>query len=108
MPRGAQLDAPGVLHHVMVQGIERWPIFQEGRDRTDFVARLADLSGILLRGTGAGHGKSAESEIRTAVRMLSACSASATVSVRQPIPLETPQAGRDRAAPLPPWPRSAR
>lgn len=108
MARGARLDAPGVLHHVMVRGIERRPIFQDDRDRTDFVTRLADLGGIRLRGTTAGHGKSAESEIGTAVRRLSACSASATVSVRQPIAPETPQAGRDPAAPLPPWPRSAR
>lgn len=58
MPRGAQLDAPGVLHHVMVRGIERRPIFQDGRGRTDFVARLADLGGIPLRGSGAWDEKS--------------------------------------------------
>ena len=45
MPRGPRLDAPGVLHHVMVRGIERWPIFRDDRDRRDFVARLATLTG---------------------------------------------------------------
>lgn len=44
MPRGPRLDAPGVLHHVMVRGIERRPIFRDDRDRTDFVARLAALA----------------------------------------------------------------
>lgn len=44
MPRGPRLDAPGVLHHVMVRGIERRPIFRDDRDRRDFVARLAALA----------------------------------------------------------------
>jgi len=43
MPRQARLDAPGVLHHVMVRGIERTTIFRDDRDRGDFVARLAAL-----------------------------------------------------------------
>lgn len=43
MPRGPRLDAPGVLHHVMVRGIERRPIFRNETDREDFVARLAAL-----------------------------------------------------------------
>ena len=43
MPRGPRLDAPGVLHHVMVRGIERRPLFRDDRDRRDFVARLAAL-----------------------------------------------------------------
>ncbi len=41
MPRGARLDAPGALHHVMVRGIERSRLFRDDRDRADFVARLA-------------------------------------------------------------------
>ena len=41
MPRQARLDAPGVLHHVMVRGIERRVIFRDDADRADFVARLA-------------------------------------------------------------------
>jgi len=43
MPRQARLDAPGVLHHVMVRGIERRAIFRDEVDRADFVARLAAL-----------------------------------------------------------------
>jgi len=43
MPRLARLDAPGVLHHVIIRGIERRSIFRDGNDRDDFVARLADL-----------------------------------------------------------------
>jgi hypothetical protein len=37
MPRGPRLDAPGVLHHVMVRGLERRAIFRDTRDRRDFV-----------------------------------------------------------------------
>jgi putative transposase len=44
MPRGPRLDAPGVLHHVMVRGLERRPIFRDDRDRADFVRRLAALA----------------------------------------------------------------
>ena len=44
MPRGPRLDAPGVLHHVMVRGIERRPIFRDTKDRADFLARLAALA----------------------------------------------------------------
>lgn len=43
MPRQARLDAPGVLHHVMVRGLERQLIFREDVDRADFLARLAAL-----------------------------------------------------------------
>ncbi len=44
MPRGLRLDAPGVLHHVMVRGIERRAIFRTDTDREDFVAHLAALA----------------------------------------------------------------
>ncbi|MGE5849055.1 MAG: transposase [Candidatus Methylomirabilota bacterium] len=44
MPRGPRLDAPDVLHHVMVRGIERRAIFREDADRTDFVTRVAALA----------------------------------------------------------------
>ncbi|MFZ5877131.1 MAG: transposase [Nitrospirota bacterium] len=43
MPRGPRLDAPGVLHHVMVRGIEQREIFRSDDDRADFVRRLARL-----------------------------------------------------------------
>ncbi|MBI4537624.1 MAG: transposase [candidate division NC10 bacterium] len=41
MPRGRRLDAPGVLHHIMIRGIERRTIFRDDTDREDFLARLA-------------------------------------------------------------------
>ncbi len=43
MPRGPRLDAPGVLHHVMVRGLDRQVIFRDDQDRDDFAARLAQL-----------------------------------------------------------------
>jgi putative transposase len=43
MPRQGRLDAPGVLHHVMIRGIERRTIFHSNKDRDDFIARLATL-----------------------------------------------------------------
>ena len=44
MPRQARLDAPGVLHHVMVWGLERRGLFREDADREDVVGRLAALA----------------------------------------------------------------
>ena len=43
MPRTARLDAPGVLHHVMIRGIERRRIFRNNNDREDFIDRLEVL-----------------------------------------------------------------
>jgi putative transposase len=43
MPRLARLDAPGIVHHVMIRGIERRNIFRDNTDRNDMVDRLADL-----------------------------------------------------------------
>jgi len=43
MPRRARLDAPGVIHHVMIRGIERRLIFRDNKDRDDMIHRLADL-----------------------------------------------------------------
>jgi len=40
MPRGARLDAPGSLHHVMVRGIERTAIVLDDNDRNDVVNRI--------------------------------------------------------------------
>ncbi len=40
MPRGPRLDLPGALHHVMVRGLNRQVIFQDDRDREDFLVRL--------------------------------------------------------------------
>ena len=44
MPLQARLDAPGNLHHVMIQGIEGKGIFRDTQDGKDFVTRLGDLS----------------------------------------------------------------
>ncbi len=43
MPRQSRLDAPGVLQHVIVRGIEKRKIFLDETDRHLFVKRLADL-----------------------------------------------------------------
>jgi putative transposase len=43
MPRTARLDAPGVLHHVMIRGIEGRKIFINNKDREDFIERLESL-----------------------------------------------------------------
>jgi REP element-mobilizing transposase RayT len=43
MARGPRDDAPGVVHHVMVQGIERRRIFADDRDREELLRRLSVL-----------------------------------------------------------------
>ena len=43
MPRGARLDAPGTLHHVIGRAIEGAKIFRNREDREDFLGRLAKL-----------------------------------------------------------------
>jgi REP element-mobilizing transposase RayT len=43
MHRLARLDAPGVLHHIMIRGIERRNIFRVKKDREDFLERLSKL-----------------------------------------------------------------
>ena len=48
MPRGARLDAPGTLHHVIVRGIERRRIVNDDKDRDNFFSRL----GAVARETG--------------------------------------------------------
>jgi putative transposase len=45
MPRQARLDAPGTLHHVMVRGIEKREMVNDGRDRQAFVDRLGEVAG---------------------------------------------------------------
>jgi len=44
MPRGARLDSPGTLHHVIIRGIDRGAIFQDDKDRAEFVRRLKELA----------------------------------------------------------------
>jgi hypothetical protein len=40
MPRLPRLDAPGILHHVMIRGIERGKIFKDDKDRDNLIERL--------------------------------------------------------------------
>ncbi len=40
MPRGARLDAPGTLHHVILRGIEKRKIVDNDNDRQNFVTRM--------------------------------------------------------------------
>lgn len=43
MPRLARLDAPGVVHHVIIRGIERRKIFRDSHDRNNFLERVSKL-----------------------------------------------------------------
>lgn len=43
MPRTARLDRPGLLHHIMIRGIERRRIFKDNKDRNNFLERLSIL-----------------------------------------------------------------
>ena len=43
MPRTARLDAPGILHHIIIRGFERRKIFRDDQDRENLLARLAKL-----------------------------------------------------------------
>jgi hypothetical protein len=43
MPRLARLDAPGVLHHIIIRGIERRLIFRDDFYRENFLKRLSIL-----------------------------------------------------------------
>lgn len=48
MPRGARLDAPGTLHHVIIRGIEKGDIVKDDEDRKEFLRRMGELA----KGTG--------------------------------------------------------
>jgi len=43
MPGSACLDAPGILRHIIIRGIERRNIFRDNKDRNNFIDRLSDL-----------------------------------------------------------------
>ncbi len=43
MPRGARIDLPDLLQHVIVRGIERRPVFMDDRDRGAFRSRFRRL-----------------------------------------------------------------
>ena len=44
MPRQARLDAPGALHHVMVRGVNKSTIFEDGEDKFKFLEKLTDTA----------------------------------------------------------------
>jgi len=48
MPRTARLDAPGVLHHIMIRGIERRKIFRNNKDREDFIERSSGITSCIV------------------------------------------------------------
>jgi len=51
MPRGARLDEPGSLHHVMVRGVEGTNIVLDDEDRRDFLNRTgkaAEKTGTVI------------------------------------------------------------
>ena len=43
MPRKARIDAPGALHHIIIRGIEKRKIFEDNKDRNQFIKRLGDI-----------------------------------------------------------------
>jgi len=43
MPRHARIDLPGLLHHVIVRGIEKRPVFLGDQDREEFLSRFSLL-----------------------------------------------------------------
>jgi len=47
MPRRARIDAPGALHHIIIRGIERKPVFKDEQDYQNFLQRL----GVVLSET---------------------------------------------------------
>ena len=42
MVRKSRIDAPGALHHIIIRGIERKPIFKHDRDCRNFLERLGN------------------------------------------------------------------
>ncbi len=40
MPRQTKIDLPGLLHHVIIRGIEQREIFKEKENYQDFLLRL--------------------------------------------------------------------
>ena len=40
MPRLGRLDAPGLIHHVIIRGIECGKIFRDNKNRDDMTHRL--------------------------------------------------------------------
>ena len=47
MARGSRIDSPGAIHHIIIRGIERKPIFNDDQDYDNFLKRL----GVILKET---------------------------------------------------------
>ena len=43
MPRKARIDAPGALHHIIVRGIEKKPIFRDNIDKDNILQRTGHI-----------------------------------------------------------------
>jgi len=43
MSRKARVDTPGVLHHIIIRGIERKPISKDKIDYGNFIDRLSNV-----------------------------------------------------------------
>ena len=43
MPRKARIDAPGALHHIVIRGIERKPLFKDSQDYQNFIERIGNI-----------------------------------------------------------------
>lgn len=43
MPRKSRIDAPEALHHIIIRGIERSPIFKDDQDYQNFLERLGNV-----------------------------------------------------------------
>ena len=43
MPRQSRLDAPEALHHIIARGNERRKIFEDKKDRAEFLSRIGDI-----------------------------------------------------------------
>ena len=43
MQRGARLDAPATLHHLITRGIEKGDIVRDEEDRKEFLRRMGEL-----------------------------------------------------------------
>ncbi len=43
IPRKARVDSPGALHHIIIRGIERKPIFKDKIDYRAFIDRLSKV-----------------------------------------------------------------
>lgn len=43
MPRLPRIDIPGLMHHVIVRGIEKRPVFLDDQDREEFLSRFSRL-----------------------------------------------------------------